>query len=402
MNIMKKKVLVIAPSSIPVFGAEAIVNSKLLELLTNNDFEVDLISKRSKWENYPADQNLNDLNIHLNEINIVEVDNRFNGKTFFQHLMAFLTFGTVFKGAHWAYIVISKYKKLFKNRSYDYVLTKNSPSLLVGYYLKKRYKYKWVASWNDPYPAEKYPEPYGRGPYSLLPWYHKNVLSIMEKADLHIFPSSRLENYMKRYIDIGKNSSVIAPHIVFEEEKSPKPKTDTLKILYSGNLRLPRDPKFLVSAVSKLLKENSDLSLSIDIVGVYDEFLKGFISENNLSHVFNLIPPIKYKENLRMLSNYDIAVIIEADCEEGIFLPTKVGDYMQGKVPIFTISPKNGLLNDLYHEGFIQYFAGNNSEEIYIELKRIYSDFLTKDGLRKSEFYEPYNSKNILKTYLSI
>ena len=145
-----------------------------------------------------------------------------------------------------------------------------------------------------------------------------------------------------------------------------------------------------------------DLSLVIDIIGVYDESLKEYISEYNLNHIFNLIPPINYKKNLRVLSKYDLALIIEANCEEGIFLPTKVGDYMQADIPIFTISPENGLLNDLYQEGFIQYFASNNSDRIYLELKKIYSDFLDKGGLRKSKFHEPYHSENILKTYLSI
>ena len=48
------------------------------------------------------------------------------------------------------------------------MITKNYPSELLGYYLKKKYNIKWVATWNDPFPHEKYPHPYGNGPMAKL------------------------------------------------------------------------------------------------------------------------------------------------------------------------------------------------------------------------------------------
>ena len=391
----------IAPSSIPVFGAESIVNAKLLQLLTSNDFEIDLISKKSKWEHYPGDQNLQELNIELRKINIVEVDNKINLKTLQQHLMAFLTFGTVFKGAHWAYLVTRRLKNTIERNEYDFILTKNSPSLLVGYYFKKKYGYKWVASWNDPYPKIKYPAPYGKGVRAKLPWYQKKVLKIMEKADQHIFPSNRLKNYMRQYIEIDEHKTLIAPHIVFKKNSNSRTRSETLKILHSGNLTWPRDPKPLILGIQKLLQVIPDLAIKFDFIGVFDNDLEEFVKQKKLSKVIGLLAPIRYNDNLELLSDYDLSVIIEADCEEGIFLPTKVGDYMQSNTPIFTISPENGVLNDLYQKGFVQYFSSNNSEAIYLELKKIYSDFL-QHGLKESKFYEPYNAENILKSYSSI
>ena len=42
-----KKILMIAPASYPVNGAEAIVNIKLLKALSDSgEFEIDLISKK--------------------------------------------------------------------------------------------------------------------------------------------------------------------------------------------------------------------------------------------------------------------------------------------------------------------------------------------------------------------
>lgn len=41
-----KHILMIAPASIPVTGAEAICNVKLLKVLSENGYKIDLISKK--------------------------------------------------------------------------------------------------------------------------------------------------------------------------------------------------------------------------------------------------------------------------------------------------------------------------------------------------------------------
>lgn len=392
----------ISPSSIPVYGAEAIVNTKLLQLLSNSNYEIDLISKKNMWENYPPESDIDELNVNLCRIEIVSVDNKFTLKTIWLHFMAFLTFGTVFKGAHWAYVVISRYRDLFESSRYDYVITKNSPGFLVGFYLKRKFGYKWVASWNDPYPSVKYPEPYGKGVDAKLSWYERNILKIMEQADVHIFPSSRLKNYMSKYINVQDSSSYVIPHVVFKNESISKSWIGYLNILHSGNVRSPRNPFIFISALRKLLENNPGILIKVDFVGVYDSSFLDFIADSKLEHIVSLHPSTKYSDSLKMLSNYNLAMLIEAPVDEGIFLPTKVGDYMHAGMPIFAISPEDGLLNDLYKDGYIQYFANNRSEEsIYSELKKICLDF-NRNELKEGKFYEPYGVDQILKSYLAI
>src|SRR5690606_21297196 len=106
---------------------------------------------------------------------------------------------------------------------------------------------------------------------------------------------------------------------------------DVLKIVCSGNLKHPRNPDIFLQALSKFTKLNSDIV--IDFVGVFDKKLQLEIERLELVNYVNLINPIEYNESLSILKNYHVALIVEAKCEEGIFLPTKVGDYMQnGKI----------------------------------------------------------------------
>ena len=59
-----KHILVIAPASIPITGAEAICNVKLLRVLSENGYKIDLISKRMKYTHYP-ETNLAELGLNL-------------------------------------------------------------------------------------------------------------------------------------------------------------------------------------------------------------------------------------------------------------------------------------------------------------------------------------------------
>ena len=378
---VKKKILVIAPQSYPVTGAEAIVNTKMLQAMARSGaFEIDLISKKNKWQNYESDP-IEDLGLGLNSLHIIEVDNKINVKSFFQHFLSLLYFGVLFKGCHWAIAALPVVRRLLKSNKYDYVLTKNAPSLLLGNYVKKHYGIKWVATWNDPYPENKYPAPYGDGWDSKESLQVRTLIRIMKNADTHIFPSERIRNYMLRYLKINEDLTMVLPHVILsnsEERKSQQRNEGVLRIIHSGNLKRPRNPKTFLLALSRLSKEYPKLSLKVTFQGVYDDSLRLLAEDLDLIDLVDFKGSVSYSESITMLKDYDVALIIEANCEEGIFLPTKVSDFLQcGKI-IFAVSPQKGVLNDLFLNSYIPYFATvSEPDEIYLELKRLYLDFLS-------------------------
>lgn len=396
---MKQKILFIAPESFPVNGPEAIVNIKLLKVLSDDGFEIDLISRSHQKAYYPANESLSDLGIEIKSNKIITVSNTISLSVLFAHFYTFCKFGVVFRGAHWALQVLRECEKQIKHEKYDFIITKNAPSFLLGYYLKKKYKYKWIASWNDPYPGVKYPQPYGEGVNARLPWYSKKIIRIMDSSDFHIFPNERLRKYMAQYLNFNENQSAIVPHISNKLDNIRHVKNDKLKMIFSGNLKKPRNPISFILAFARLVKEFSDVT--VDFVGVYDDGISEIIASSGLQDFVNLYPPLSYKESLAILPNYDVAMIMEADCEEGIFLPTKIGDFMQYEKIMFAISPEVGILNDLYAEGYVQYFSVNKVESIYSVLKNIYYDFKS-NNLPRSKYNEDYHEQAVLNEYVEI
>lgn len=399
-----KRILLIASSCYPVNGAEEIVNIKMLQAFKHSEqFKIDLVSRKRKWELYPS-ASLEEYDVDINSLHVIEVDNKRNLQTFWQHLKSFFYFGVVFHGSHWAAESLSLSKKLYKANQYDYVLTKSESSFLIGYYLKKHYGAKWVATWNDPYPVFKNPIPYGKGWQNPGNFFWRKVIKIMEKyVDIHIFPNNRLRSYMQKYLHVDNNKTLIIPHVVIKENTINKVIDNTkLKIIYSGKLALPRNPESFFIGLSRFIEEKGGESILVTILGSVDDHVKILIDKYKLNGVVEIKQPVPYMESLKMLQNYHVALIIEADLEEGIFLPTKVSDFMQSNKRIFAVSPRVGVLSDIHKEGYINYFASvDNSDAIYYELLKIHEDFnngFVGDIRICPEFMED----NVVEKYLNI
>ena len=392
-----KHILVIAPASIPITGAEAICNVTLLRVLSENGYKIDLISKRMKYTHYP-ETNLAELGLNLNSVNTIEVDNKISLKVIWQHLCCLFIFGTVFKGAHWAYCVLKVAKELCKKNQYDAIITKNSPSELLGYYFKKKNGIKWIATWNDPYPTKKYPKPYGNGVNAKLFILERPLLKKMEEADYHIFPNQRIRDYMSNYINIPAEKTRIIPHVVIPREHIDTPH-ENLKIVHLGNVLPPRDATPFLRALSEFIKNKQDAKIEIAFIGQTPQSIKDYIKTTHLEKYVKVFPPVKYEESQEILETYDIQLIVEAPCEEGIFLPTKVSDSMQLGKPIFTISPSVGVLNDLYKKGHISYFSSVKDEkDILATLEQVYNDF-TNGKLKTFTLEKSYSPQTIFQQY---
>lgn len=398
---MKRKILFIAPSSIPTYGAEAIVNRKLLTALTESDkFEIDLISQKVKYRHYPFENS----DCSIKSIHVIENDLSITPRLIWEHILAFFQFGITFKAIHWAIKALPIAEKLIKNNNYDYILTKDSPSFVLGNYLKKKYGIKWVATWNDPYPGVKYPMPYGQGNIAKGSIFDRMCVNVMKKADIHIFPSERLKKYMQKYLNVHNEKTIIIPHVILETDVTNKLDNQKLRILHSGTLQHPRNPRTFLEAFSKFKKQYPNSMIEVDILGIMEKEDVALIDKLNLQNDVRFLPPVTYSESLSMLAYYQIALIIEADCEEGIFLPTKVTDFIQYRKPIFSVSPKKGVLNDLYTEGYVKYFADvRNVDDIYHALVSIYNDFMSNNIEEKGEKADSaFSEKTIVNQYYNL
>lgn len=400
---MVKRILFLAPYCIPINSPEAICNAKIIKVLADAGYCIDVISKNNNLA-YSPDSQAGFFVQKVNSVRTFHLENKITFKTVIDHIKVFLKTGFVYRGAHWAYYAIVESEHLLASFKYDAVLSRSPASELAALYLSKKYGLRWIANWNDPYPDEKFPEPYGMGPNANLPFLRKMLIKqVALRASIHVFPAKRLKDYMAKYFRLNDSKTAVIPHVCIDVPDNTLhvvAKSDTLKIIHSGNVSSPRSPKFLFIALRRFLDRNPLAKVKVDFIGKQSDDFYKLVGECSLEKYINVLPPVDYLENLKLMSTYDVALLIEAPLEEGIFLPTKVGDYMQSKLPIWAISPRIGEMKDLFLDNDIEYFSDlNDAQHVYNSLKLVYSQFNLNGSLPRRSYPEKYSAASVLKKY---
>jgi len=404
---MNKRILFLSPYSVPVNSPEAICNAKLLKVLADSGYIIDLICKNNSAE-YMPDTLDTHFTSRLASSKIFYLKHKITFRTIIDHLRVLLKTGYVYKGAQWAIYAISEGERLIKENHYDVIISRVPSAELAALYLSKKYKIKWIANWNDPYPNKCFPVPYGSGANVRLgKMRHRLFKDIAQHAVVHTFPCQRLCDYMTEYMKLPKEKTLVIPHVcvdgLFDFNEGIRPH-NRLRIVHSGNISSPRSPLTLFEGLRKFKKNNPEAEFEIAFIGKQDADFNELVDKFKLDSHIRVLPPLDYLSNLKLMSDYDLALLVEANLEEGVFLPTKVGDYMQCHLPIWTISPQNGTMNDLYNGGKIDYFSNVvNSDSIADEMTVIYKDFINNKGvLPRKGIINEYNSSTVLDLYTNI
>ncbi|MBR4793271.1 MAG: glycosyltransferase [Bacteroidaceae bacterium] len=341
----------------------------------------------------------------------VKVETDYSIKTILRHIKTFFKTGYVYKASDWAYPAIKTCEELIKTTHYDYVFTKDYPSEIVGVYLAKKYGIRWIPTWNDPYMWKKYPAPYGEGTtYKESFFYKKLIKAIGRYSYKNIFPSTRLRDYMLKYMyGMKEDSCVIMPHIMLDNyqmtDNTNKDIHPELRIIHAGALGKERDPENLFKALRLLLNDNPDARIRVTLMGVDERSRNGhmndLITRYSLDDIVEFIPPVSYADSFNVMSGYDVCLIIEAACEVGIFLPSKVADYLQIDKPVFSISPKVGVLRDLYKKRVVGYCANvTDVNDIKDQLVALLDDY-DKGKLKHSKDKGCFSEMEVKQIHIS-
>lgn len=391
-----KHILFIAPHSYPIKSSESICNSKVAYILAQAGFKVDVYTC-DDTSTYPADvvldkQLRDSKNLRITTVRpdyaILKRDPFWKIlRSVFYNAKILLKTGYFYNGIATSYLILKQIRKDFKKGllcDCDTVITRGYNTDLVGIYLSKKMGFKWIANWNDPFPMPKFPAPYGTGPDTRLPYFEQKVYNDIQKyATLHTFPNDRLRNYMlKCFKMVQHDKTDVIPHMALSL-LTPSVRKDSggnaLRMVHCGNAKYPRSPELFLRALASVRKEKrySQIPLECYFIGGVDTYVDSLIADLGLSDTVKLIPGMNYKDATSFIASCHVSLIIEAQCDEGIYLPTKVVDSFQVGVPILAISPTMGVLKDYTSSYNVGYCADNRSEEsIKAQLCRIMDDFI--------------------------
>jgi hypothetical protein len=333
-------------------GAESFVNGNLALVFLESDVDIDVITLDSSGSDIPSD--LSDCWLPLKPVTHFVPD---KATGFFANIIERVL--KVFSPVHltsylfwvWNAVILGNELKR-KNGHYDFVMSRCQPmwSHIPALVVSAIWKTPWVANWNDPAPIRKYPKPLGEGKTPPLPVGIGLLFrTICTKASWHTFVCERLKNYMWSYMpETVKNKSTVIPHISCSRMlKRGSQNQGRFTLCHAGSAYYRNWARFLEGI--KLFGTGHEVRglFSVEFIGWQPDEFTEYVRKLGLDDIVVEKPARIYQEFVEDLAASDVLVVIEMEAEEGIFLPSKVADYVTVGRPILAVSPKTGTMADL-------------------------------------------------------
>jgi glycosyltransferase involved in cell wall biosynthesis len=214
----------------------------------------------------------------------------------------------------------------------------------------------WCAHFSDPWPHHLYPPPYQSkvGPLSRVRL--EGILArILARAGSLTFPGERLMRFLlSGNREVHRAKAHVVPHLgntgmtlqpALEDEK--------FSILFAGFLLKQRDPSTFLQGLRQFLDKHPGerQRLNVRFVGRGIPAFSDLASRYGLQDVVDMGSRVSFDETWQLISRSHVLLLIESVMEEGIFMPSKLADYLSSGRIILALSPSNGTVADYLAQG---------------------------------------------------
>ena len=348
------KALVFSPAFAPNMGSESLVACKLVLSLQKAGWEVDVISRRdgglysNDWE-WPWTQ----LAARTHQLS---PDQPMLVRRLRQRLSDAFAMGHPVAGVRWAAMALALGRKMISQKPYDVMFSRSPPEVghLPALRLSAESKIPWIANWNDP-PVGFWPSPYddqnGSRVQRLL--YRRLSQAVCRRATKNTFPSAELGAHFQTCLSLdGPDNLAIVPHAIYPMGATTHISTKEFRIRHAGKLCGARDPRIFLSGLSLFLSRERPAvgAFVVEQIGRTDNDLSILSKKYGIQDFIRSSGPVAYLSAMERLQDSDVNLLVEAPCEQGIFLPGKFTDYAEAQRPILAVSPTSGVVARLFRE----------------------------------------------------
>ena len=312
--------------------------------------------------------------------------------------------------ARWIATVIGKAQMLHAANEFDVVYSRSLPMVahITGFWLSKYLRIPWIANINDPWDWHHFPH-YEKEKISLYQsvsnyWLRRTIAN----ADLVTYPSDRLWKFHEKISGIQHRAEVLA-HIGYGRGGAPDHEVFT--IVHAGELGLEtgmrRSPHPFLQALKIVQARISETNekLRVFFIGSEETGVQSLVKDYGLEHIIKCTGRVHYIESLGYIASAHLCLLLETQMDEGIFLPSKLADYVAAGKPVLAVSPKDGVLNDLSQASGICRVDSGDPNAIADAIIQYYKAFTNNE----LESYAPskdlrakFDEVNIVGTFLDL
>ncbi len=400
-------ILYISPAFVPSYDSEAFCSAKLVAALagagagitvfTYHEFAPQLVDGSASWQalrKYVAEF---PVPTHRNPIQSLTSAVRYQTQQY----------------ARWTGAAVEEAKRIHSQRPFDLVYSRSLPmfSHIAGYWCAKNLRLPWIAGINDPWDWHLFPVKVANRvpmPRSLSTFWMKRTF---RAADLLVYPHTRLHAYHEKISGI-RHDSLILPHAgtALNHATQAGAPSKTFTLVHAGKLgsseATGRSAVPLLRGLRLFLADFPEAAelTKLMLVGPSDAKTESLVSDLQLEKIVSATGRIPYEESQAIIQAATVCVLIEAEMKEGIFLPSKLVDYLSAGNPVLALSPRIGVINDMAERFGILRVDTGDIEGVRKAIGNLYLNFrkntltsVAPNQMQTSQF-EP---KNIASVFLS-
>jgi hypothetical protein len=284
--------------------------------------------------------------------------------------------------ARWISDVVSSCLELNRRLPFDLIYSR-SPALcghLAGYWLARRLKLPWIANLNDPWDWHLFP---GRAPqhvsagYAIISnfWLRRTLRT----TNIVTYPCNRLAAYMGRLSGVDRKN-VIIPHV--GAVSSNNLIQDEFRLVHAGKLGSNEITGRSTIALLKALRSFLDKTPAavpitrFVLVGKEDPRTNAIVAELGLKAIVVNAGEVSYEESLKHMALASVCILIEGKMEEGVYLPSKLADYLMARKPVLALSPAVGTIADMSSDPAISRVDQDDEKAIEIAISKLYRAYV--------------------------
>jgi hypothetical protein len=290
----------------------------------------------------------------------------------------------------WKFPAASTAIKLIKEFQIDALYTHSTPLVnhLAGLAVKETDRnLHWAAHFSDPWTLNPYLS-YRTGiQRKINKMYEKTVIS---RADTITVTSEKTKELFIKGLEADRNKIKVLPH-VFDPSLYTRRKTEPQKkiIAHTGNIYGLRSAAPLIEAVNKVQPQN----LEFHFYGRMKEDERQ-LAEQKCPELIKFFDPIPYLDSIKVLSEADILLVIDAPLKDSPFFPSKLADYIGAGKPVVALSPLSSTTTQIVRDIQKELLVADSADvpSIAALIRRLDSINLTELHNEGKNFYNMNNS----------
>jgi len=221
---------------------------------------------------------------------------------------------------------------------------------LIGLQLRRETGLPWIAHFSDPWVDSPYFPHDGRVRRRAETWER----DVIARATRAIFVNTHTrDRVMAKYPPTWKSKTEVIPQsFAGDVAATPPSSAGPLRLVYTGRFYDGiRTPSALLAAIADLDRESSLVGkLEVEFVGGDMAKYGHDASRLGLNGVVTFAGRVSPLEARQRASTADVLLVIDAPAADGLFLPSKLVDYLPLRRPILGLTPAIGPSAEVIRE----------------------------------------------------